>query len=104
MHILRHHDIMDVVHCMLRWGGVPSTKEPRLLVLHIQGPSSARPPAEARGALLFSLEGEQWIADVSILHSRAATYRDAAAQTDGGAAARRNTEKTAQYWGYGQGC
>jgi hypothetical protein len=72
----------------LRRGGVPWTKEPRIPVLHIQGPSLSRPPAGAGGNLLFSLVGEKWIGDVSITHPGAATYRAAAAQTDGSAAAR----------------
>jgi hypothetical protein len=73
-------------------------------VLHLQGPSSARPPAGARCDLLFSLEGEQWVGGVSIIHPRAATYCAAAAQTDGSAAARRDVEKTSQYQRYGAGC
>jgi hypothetical protein len=89
LRVLRHDDIVDVVRRMLRRGGVPSTKEPRLPVFQLQGPSSARPPAGARGDLLFSLEGEQWVGDVSIIHPGAATYRAAAAQTDGSSAARR---------------
>jgi hypothetical protein len=104
LRVLRHDDIVDVVRRMLRRGGVPWTKEPRLPVLHSQGPSSARPPAGARANLLFSLEGEQWVGDVSIIHPGAATYRAATAQTDGGAAARRGVEKTSQYWRYGPGC
>jgi hypothetical protein len=104
LRVLRHDDIVDVVRSMLRRGGVPSTKEPRLPVLHLQGPSSARPPAGARGNLLFSLEGEQWVGDVSIIHPGAATYRAAAAQTDGSAAARRDVEKTSHYRRYGAGC
>jgi hypothetical protein len=73
-------------------------------MLHIQGPSSARPPEGARKDLLSSLEGEQCIGNVSIMHPGAATYRTAAAQTDGGAAARRDVDKTSQYGGYGPGC
>jgi hypothetical protein len=67
LRVLHHDDIIEDVRRMLRRGGVPSTKEPRLAVLHIQGPSSARPPAGARGDLPFSLEGEQRIGDVSII-------------------------------------
>jgi hypothetical protein len=96
LRVLHHDDIIEVVRRMLRRGGVPSTKEPRLTVLHIQGPSSARPPAGARGDLPFSLEGDQWIGDVSIIddiHPGVATYRAAAAQTDGGAAAHRDADK-----------
>jgi hypothetical protein len=103
LRVLRHDDMVDVLH-MLRRGGVPSTKEPRLPVLHIQGSSSARPPAGARGDLLFSLEGEQWVGGVSITQPGAATYRAAAAQTDGSAAARRDMEKTSQYRRFGPGC
>jgi hypothetical protein len=59
---------------------------------------------ESRGDLLFSLEGEQWVGDVSIIQPGAATHRAAAAQTDGSAAARRDLEKTSQYRRYGPGC
>jgi hypothetical protein len=46
LRVLRHDDIVDVVRRMLRRGGLPSTKEPRLPVLNLQGPSSARPPPQ----------------------------------------------------------
>jgi hypothetical protein len=98
LRVLRHDDIMDVVRHMLRRVGVLSTKEPKLPVLHLQGPSSARPPAGARGDLLFSLEGKQWIGDVSIVLPGAATYFAAAAQTDGGAAAHRDDVSIPVLW------
>jgi hypothetical protein len=55
-------------------------------------------------------EGEWCIGNVSIMHPGAAMYRTAAAQTDGGAAARSDVDKTSQYQGspgvrgYGPGC
>jgi hypothetical protein len=54
LRVLRNDDIGDIMRRMLRRGGVPSTKEPRLPVLHIQGPSSARSSEGARKDLLSS--------------------------------------------------
>jgi hypothetical protein len=101
--VLRHDEIVDVVRRELRRGGLPSTKEPGLAVLHpsAMGP---RPPAGARGDLLFSLEGKQCVGDVSVIHLGSATYCAAAAKTDGGAAAQRDADKTSQYRRYGVGC
>jgi hypothetical protein len=99
---LRHDDIVGVVRRVLRSGSAALTKEPRLSVLHTKGPSSACPPAGARGGLLFSLEGKQYVSDVSIIQPEAATYRAATAQTDVGAAARHDKDKTSQYRGWEQ--
>jgi hypothetical protein len=60
--------------------------------------------ARACGDLLFSLEGQQCVGDVSVIHPGASTYCAVAAKTDGGAAARRDAAKTALYRGYGAGC
>jgi hypothetical protein len=59
--------------------------------------------ARACGDLLFSLEGQQCVGDVSVIHPGASTYCAVAAKTDGGAAARRDAAKTALYRGYGAG-
>jgi hypothetical protein len=74
---------VDVVRRALRSGGLPSTKEPGLAVLHpsAMGP---RPPGGARGHLVVSLEGQQCVGDVSVIHPGSATYCAAAAKTDGG--------------------
>jgi hypothetical protein len=83
-------------------GGLPSTKEPGLAVL----PSAIgpRPPAGRCGDLLFSLEGQQCVGDVSVIHPGSVTYCTVAAKTDGGAAAWRDADKTSQYRRYGAGC
>jgi hypothetical protein len=72
-------------------------------VLHPQ-PAGLRPPTGARGDLLFSLEGQQCVGEVSVIHPGASTYFAVAAKTDGGAAALRDAAKTALYRGYGAGC
>jgi hypothetical protein len=79
------------------------TKEPGLAVLHPQ-PAGTRPPPRARGDLLFSLEEQQCVGDISVVHPGASRYCAATATTDGGAAAGRDAEKTTLYWGYGAGC
>jgi hypothetical protein len=81
--VLHHDAIVDVVRSALRRGGLPSTKEPGLAVLHasVMGP---RPPGGARRHLLFSLEGQQCLGDVSVIQPGSATYCAAAARTNGG--------------------
>jgi hypothetical protein len=103
LRVLRHDEIVDVVRRALHRGVLPSTKEPGLAILHARalGP---RPPAGARGDLLFSLEGQQCVGDVSAIHPGSATYCAAAEKTDGGAAALRDADKTSQYRRYGAGC
>jgi hypothetical protein len=103
LRVLHHDEIVDVVRRALRRGGLPSTKEPGLVVLHpsAMGP---RPPAGARGDLLFSLEGEQSVGDVSVIHPGSATYCAAAATTGGGAAAQRDADQTSQCRRYRAGC
>jgi hypothetical protein len=44
------------------------------------------------------------VGDVSVIHPGSATYCAAAAKTDGGAAARRDADKTSHYRRYGAGC
>jgi hypothetical protein len=44
-------------------GGLPSTKEPGLTVLHQQA-TGPRPPTGKHRDLLFSLEGEQCVGDI----------------------------------------
>jgi hypothetical protein len=60
LRVLRNDEIVDVVRHALRRGGLHSTKEPGLAILQPRalGP---RPPAGARGDLLFSLEGQQCV-------------------------------------------
>jgi hypothetical protein len=101
--MLCHDEIVDGVRRALRRGGIPSTKEPRLAVLHPQ-PAGLRPPTGACGDLLLSLEGQQCMGDVSVIHPGASTYCAVAAKTDGGAAAQRDADKTALYQGCGAGC
>jgi hypothetical protein len=72
-------------------------------VLHPQ-PAGLQPPTGARGDLLFSLEGQQCVGDVSVIHPGASTYCAVAAKTDGSTATRRDADKTALYRGYGAGC
>jgi hypothetical protein len=72
-------------------------------VLHPQ-PMGLRPPTGARRDLLFSLEGQQCVGDVSVIHPGASTYCAVAAKTDGGAATRQDADETALYRGYGAGC
>ena len=103
LRVLRHDEFVDVVRRALRRGGVPSTKEPGLAVLHPRA-AGPRPPAGARGDLLFSLEGEQCVGDVTVVHPGAITYCRVAATTDGGAAAVRDADKSSQYRRYGAGC
>jgi hypothetical protein len=79
----RHDAIVDVVRRALRRGGLPSTKEPGLAVLHASA-MGPRPPGGARGHLLFSLEGQQCVGDVSVIHPGSATYCAAAVKTNGG--------------------
>jgi hypothetical protein len=59
LHVLHHDEIVDVRRA-LRRGGVPSTKDPGLTVLHPQ-PAGLWPPTGARGDLLFSLEEQQCV-------------------------------------------
>jgi hypothetical protein len=89
------------VRPMLCREGVAPTKKPRLPVLHTQGPSSARPPPGAHGDPLFSLQDEQCICDVPIIPPGAINYPSPAAHAHGGAAARRDANKTSKY---GVGC
>jgi hypothetical protein len=63
-----------------------------------------RPPASASENLLFSLEGQQCVGDVPVIHPGSATYCAAASKTDGGAAAWWDADKTSQYRRYGAGC
>jgi hypothetical protein len=84
-------------------GEVPWTKEPGLAVLHPR-PAGLRPPTGACRYLLLSLEGQQCVGDVSVIHPGASTYSAVAAKTDSSAAARRDADKTALYRGYGAGC
>jgi hypothetical protein len=65
LRVLRHDEIVDVVRRALWRGVLPSTKEPGLAVLHPR-PTGPRPPPGARGDLLFSLEGQQCLSDVSV--------------------------------------
>jgi hypothetical protein len=67
-------------------------------VLHPQ-PAGLRPRTRARRDLLFSLEGQQCLGDVSVIHPGASTYCVVAAKTNGGAAARRDAAKTASIEG-----
>jgi hypothetical protein len=100
--VLRHDEIMEFVRGVLLKGGVPSTKEPGLAVLHPQ-PAGSRPPSGPRRDLLFSLEGHQCVGDVSAIHPGASTCCAVVAKTDGSAAARRDADKGALYRGYGAG-
>jgi hypothetical protein len=72
-------------------------------MLHPQ-PAGLQPPTGARGDLLFSLEGQQCVGGVSVIHPGASTYCAVAAKTDGGAATRWDADKTALNRGYGVGC
>jgi hypothetical protein len=80
LRVLRHDDIVAVLRRMRRREGVLSTKEPSLPALPTQGPSSARPPAEAGCDLLFFLEGTQCISNVSNIQPRVSTFRAANTQ------------------------
>jgi hypothetical protein len=102
LRVLCHDEIVDVRRALQR-GGVPSTKEPSLTVLHPQL-AGLQPPTGSHGDLLFSPEGQQCVGDVSVIHPGASTYCAVAAETDGGAATQRDADKTALYRGYGAGC
>jgi hypothetical protein len=98
LRVLRHDNLVEVVRRAMRRGGVSSSKEPLLAALQSGALAHARAPRlNARGDILFVLDAELCVADVSIIHPGASTYRQAAAATAGAAAAIRDTAKRAQY-------
>jgi hypothetical protein len=55
----------------------------------------------ATGDILYVLDRQLNVADVSVIHPGAASHRAVASRTDGATEAKRDAEKLAHYWRHG---
>jgi hypothetical protein len=94
---LRHDMLKGVWRRLGNRAGVATSEEPELEPLQRYGRAADEPGMGARGDILYALDSALTVADVSVVHPAAPTYRQAASRDAGAAAAHRDRSKREQY-------